>query len=408
MTDVVHAARSDGDPTRDAPVDPASDAWLEGEATSGARSAIEVGDPQADHERRECARFLMMQPLVCAERHQDVFRLIRRHHQTLDQWFTQRLGYRLHLDADTARLFKSGIVPDDRPLRTHTGRALHRRELQLLSLVLACTVAGPLVISLRDLIADLRSAATEAGAPLVGDASERRSIVTVLRWMVEMGLASELHEQVDRFLDNADADAVLRIRPDRVALVPISALLGESSASDLLERADRRDLFRQWVRCHLAEDPVIYRTDLTDTEWTEFRRRLGAESRMLDEMFGLSLEARGEGAAAIDPTGALSDIRFPSTGTVGHCALLIAGSDRQSWTWQDLEEFVTGLAAEHTAHWSKDLVAAPERLTREAVALLSAHRLVRVEDDIVELLPAARRFAPTVKVVESVQQGSLL
>lgn len=120
--------------------------------------ASEVGDPQAEHERREAARHLLMHPLTCAEKHPEIFRLIRRHHHDLDQWFTQRLGYRLHLDADTARLFKAGIVPDDRPLRTRTGRPLHRRELQLLALVLACTAAGPLVVSLRDLVADIRSA----------------------------------------------------------------------------------------------------------------------------------------------------------------------------------------------------------------------------------------------------------
>ena len=380
-----------------------------------AKVSADPGDPHADLERQECARHLMTQPLVCAERQPEIFRLIRRHHQILDQWFTQRLGYRLHLDADTARLFKSGIVPDDRPLRTRTGRPLHRRELQLLSLVLACTVAGPLVISLRDLIADLRSAATEAGSQLVGDASERRSIVTVLRWIIDMGLASELHEQVDRYVDDVDADAVLRIRPDRIALVPISALLGESNAAELLARADRRDAFRQWARCHLAEDPVIYRSDLGEAEWSEFRRRLSEESRMLDEMFGLALEVRGEGVAAIDPTGSLTDIRFPSTGTVGHCALLVVGSDGDSWTRTELEALVASLAAEHDSHWSKDLVAAPERLTRDVISLLRAHRLASlasfasVDGETLHLLPAARRFAPTVKVATSgPKQESLL
>ena len=237
--------------------------------TADVASSTEAGDPQADQEQRECARHLLMNPLTCAEQHPDVFRLIRRHSHQLDQWFTQRLGYRLHLDADTARLFKSGVVPDDRPLRTKTGRAMHRRELQLLALVLASTAAGPLVISLRDLVGDIRSAATEAGTQLGTDASERRCLVTVLRWMVDQGLAAELHDQVDRYVDDAEADAVLRIRPDRIALLPIGALLGEPTAAKLLTRADRRDAFRQWARCHLVEDSVVYRSDLTESEWAE-------------------------------------------------------------------------------------------------------------------------------------------
>jgi uncharacterized protein (TIGR02678 family) len=367
----------------------------------------EAGDPQAAHERRECARHLLMHPLTCAEQHPEVFLLIRRHHANLDQWFTQRLGYRLHLDADTARLFKSGIVPDNRPLRTRTGRPLHRRDLQLLALVLACTAAGPLIMSLRDLVADIRSAAVEAGTQLETTTAERRSLVAVLRWMVDHGLVTELHEQVDRYADDADADAVLRIRPDRIALVPISALLGESSAQDLLIRSDRRDAFRQWVRCHLVEDPVVYRSDLTDSEWMEFRRRLSEESRMLDEMFGFTLESRAEGVAAIDPNGNLSDVRFPSGGTVGHCALLLLEYLRETSTPLDeVETFVAELAALHNKHWSKDLTAATDRLTREVLSLLQMQRLVHVENAMVIALPAARRFSPEITVTND-EQGAL-
>lgn len=371
-----------------------------------AEDTIESGDPQAAHERRECARHLLMNPLTCAEQHPDIFRLTRRHHQHLDQWFTQRLGYRLHLDADTARLFKAGIVPDNRPLRTKSGRALHRRELQLLALVLASTAAGPLVVSLRDLVGDIRSAATEAGTNLGTDASERRSLVNVLRWLVDQGLASELHEQVDRFADDAEADAVLRIRPDRIALLPVGALLGESTAITLLARADRREAFRQWARCHLVEDSAVYRADLSESEWAELRRRQGEEARMLDEMFGVSLESRAEGIAAIDPSGALSDIRFPSGGTVGPCALLLIERLEPATAVSGVESLVAELAHEHASHWSKDLTASPERLARDVVALLAAHRLVRVDEELIHLLPAARRYAPTVTVVAS-EQGAL-
>lgn len=367
--------------------------------------AAELGDPQAEHERREAARHLLMHPLTCAEKHPDLFRLIRRHHHDLDQWFTQRLGYRLHLDADTARLFKAGIVPDDRPLRTRTGRPLNRRELQLLALVLACTAAGPLVVSLRDLVGDIRSAATEAGIVLGTDASDRRALVTVLRWLVDQGLATELHEQVDRYADDAEADAVLRIRPDRIALVPISALLGEASADALLARADRRDGFRQWARCHLTEDPVVYRSDLTDTEWSELRRRLGEESRLLEEMFGLSLEARAEGIACIDGDGSLSDVRFPSTGTVGHCALLLIDRIEPGAGLAEVEAIVVALAREHSAHWAKDRTATPERLARDALALLVSQRLVALEGDEVRVLAAARRYAPVVTIADAAQSA---
>jgi hypothetical protein len=143
------------------------------------------GDPQAAVDRRVAARHLVQRPLTCAEHDPDVFRLIRRHEAELDRWFTQRLGYRLHVDADTARLFKSGVVVDHRPLRTGSGRGLHQLEYVLLALVLASTAAGPAIISLRDLVDDVRSAAAEAGIALTGDAGERRALVAVLRWMID-------------------------------------------------------------------------------------------------------------------------------------------------------------------------------------------------------------------------------
>ena len=91
-------------------------------------------DPQAAVERRIAARHLLAHPLTCKEHDPEVFALIRRHESELDRWFTQRLGYRLHLGADIARLFKSGLVPERRPLRTATDRAFHHLEYVYLML----------------------------------------------------------------------------------------------------------------------------------------------------------------------------------------------------------------------------------------------------------------------------------
>jgi len=231
-----------------------------------------AGDPQAAVERRVAVRHLVQRPLTCREHDPDVFRLIRRHEADLDRWFTQRLGYRLHVDADTARLFKAGAV-DQRPLRAKSGRPFHKREYVLLALVLAATAAGPGVVSLRDLVDKVRSAAAEAEITLLGDSTERRAFVTVLRWMIDHGLATELHEHVDAYADDHEADAVLKLRPDRIVLVTAPPLIGAAGAADLLERSDRRSVAnRQWMRSRLVEDPVLYRDGLTPAEWGELRR----------------------------------------------------------------------------------------------------------------------------------------
>jgi uncharacterized protein (TIGR02678 family) len=107
-----------------------------------------TGDPQGPIDARIAARHLMQRPLTCAEHDPEVFRLIRRHAATLDRWFTQRFGDRVHVDADTARLYKSVAPPADRPLRTSTDRPLRPRQYVLVALCLGAVSSGPDVISL--------------------------------------------------------------------------------------------------------------------------------------------------------------------------------------------------------------------------------------------------------------------
>ncbi|HHH29494.1 MAG TPA: DUF2398 family protein, partial [Polyangiaceae bacterium] len=327
--------------------------------------------PQAMFELRECARHLVQRPLTCKEHDPDLFRLLRRHETDLDRWFTQRFGYRLHVDVDTARLFKTGALPARRPLRARTGRAFLPLEYTLLALVLGATVAGPAVISLRDLVQQVRSAAGEAEVAMDDSSATRRALVAVLQWMIEHGLASELHAGIDAYAGDAAADAVLRFRPDRIALLPLPALVGAESPEELLDRAEHRSATRQWMRCRLVEEPVLYRSDLREAEWSELRRRLGEEAKVFDEMFGLTLEARAEGVAAIDPEGSFAARRFPATGTVGHAALLLIEALRSraetAIEWSELVDRIEELGAEHRRGWSKDLVAAPERLARQVV-----------------------------------------
>lgn len=400
-------------------------------------------DPQATVDRRIAARHLLQHPLTCAEHDRDVFRLIRRHEVDLDRWFTQRLGYRLHVDADTARLQKSTVLPWRRPLRTSTGRPLTTLEHTLLALVLASVAAGPAVVSLRDLVDEVRSAAVEADITLVGDVSERRALVVALKWMIERGLAAELHEHVDAYATDDDADAVLKIRPDRVALVALPTLVGAESTEELLERAERRAGTRAWLRAKLVEDPVVYRDDLDEETWRELRRRLAEDRAALEEMFGLLVEARAEGVAAIDPTGSLSDLRFPTGGTVGHAALLLLDalsrrdvppgaptSDdatvglpaESSAPWHPIgqvHQAMAGLAAQHAARWSAEMVEHPERLAARVLELLTALRLVEHDggrgSERVRVLAASARFVAEDRTspeaeepaVESAEQAGL-
>jgi uncharacterized protein (TIGR02678 family) len=361
-------------------------------------------------EQRAVARHLITQPFVRMETDPEMFRLIRRHEQLLDRWFTQRLGYRLLVTADSARLFKTTTVPRRRQLMTVSSqpRPFTRREYVMLALALAAIAAGPNVISLRDLLHEIRSAAADADISIVDDPSERRSLVTALRWMIAHGLVSEMHDRVDRYAGDESADAVLRLRPDRIALVSLPALTLAMTPDELIDRSEDRRNSRVWMRAQLVEEPVLYRSDLTDAEWGELRRRIGEETDVLFEMFELRLEARAEGLAAIDPSARLTDSRFPATGTTGHAALLLIdrlvadGSD--TLAHGDVVQLVAELGAAHRRFWSQ-LADQPNALTDEVLGLLSDHRLVEcVADDdgneLVRVLPAAFRFAVELSFTE--------
>ena len=360
--------------------------------------------PQHPGERIAGARALLTDPWRPAAADPALFTLIRRHAEILDRWFTQRLGYRLVVQNDTARLVKAGHVPADRPLRTPRGRGLTGREYVTLALVLAATASGPDRISLRDLVLKVRSAAGDAGIALDGGSAERRAIVTALRWLIGHGVVRELDHTVGGYETDAGADALLEVRNDRIAMLPTPALVGAESAAELLERAAGEGTGRAATRRRLVEDPVVYAEDLAAEDWAEVRRRFGEETRYLEEMFGLVVEARAEGAAAIDVDGGCSDITFPRPGTVPHAALLLldalAARHRTGADPTALSGEVADLIDRYGRYWSKEATADPATLCADAVALLGALDLVSVDaDGQVTPRPAAARFVPQVAVV---------
>ena len=368
--------------------------------------------PEIALDLRAAARHLVEHPLVAAEKDPETFRLVRKYESQLDRWFTRRFGYRLQVGADTARLFKSSTVATRRPLRTATAgsRPFRQREYTMLALALAAVTAGPDVISLRHLIEEMRSAAADAGVSLNDEPSDRRALVTALRWMIDCGAATELHDHIDSYATDGSADAVLRVRPDRVTLLALPSLARAETPEQLLDRSEQRRASRAWMRSLLLEEPVVYRGDLTDGEWAELRRRQGDESGIFYEMFGMVIEARLEGLAALDPDGGLTDSRFPAERTVGQAALLLIDrlveADRNPVERRAVVDAVSKLAEVHrvqSRHWAQ-IADNPERLADEVLELLQDHRLVKVGGESVELMPAAWRYAVEVRV----EQGSLL
>ncbi len=355
-------------------------------------------NPQHAGERTAAARALLVAPWQPAEQDPGLFVLIRRHAETLDRWFTQRLGYRLVVQADTARLVKAGHLPADRPLLTHTGRPFTGREYVMLALVLAATASGPDRISLRDLVLQVRSAAADAGVAVEAGRVERKLLATALRWLIARGVVRELDRTVAGFETDGE-DALLEMRNDRLAMLPTPALVGAESADELLERAVGDIGGRAAVRRRLVEDPVVYRDDIAPDDWTELRRRFGEENQYLDEMFGVQLEARAEGAAVIDIDGDCSDVRFPRGGSTGHAALSLLESlcarHRDGAELADVDEEMAVLIDRYGRYWRKDANEDPVAFRDEVIELLTSMGLATVgARGRVTPRPAAARFVP--------------
>ncbi|HSK59086.1 MAG TPA: TIGR02678 family protein [Actinomycetospora sp.] len=370
-------------------------------------------DPQREGELVAATRALLARPWRTAEADPDVVALVRRHADALDAWFTQELNYRLVVTADTARLVKVGHVPTDRPLRTisTTPRTFTPAEYTALALVLAATTSGPDRTSLRDLVNAVHSAAAEAGIVVDTDTASRRALVTALRWLIAHGMVRELDRGVVLYEHDADADALLEVRNDRMALLPTGAVVGAESADDLLAQARARGSASTAARRRLVEDPVVYADDLEPARAAELRRHAGDEATRIEARTGLVVEARAEGLAALDLDGGCSDVAFPGGGTVAHAALLLVSElvyqfrpaeDPEPIPWPSVREVLAELVAEYGRYWSKAAIADAERFAADVVGLLEAVRLVaREAEGSLRVLPAAARYAPRVTVTES-------
>ena len=347
-------------------------------------------------ELREAARYLIRHPLVIAENNPEMFTLIRRHAQELDQRFSRQFGYRLRVKSNAARLYKTTVV-SRRPFITETSnkRPFKPREYVMLALALAALVAGQRVISLKDLLNRMRSAAVEAEVRQIDDSlTDRRAVVTALRWLIKHGVVEEVHMNVERYAGDPLADAILEIHHERANLLPLPALSSSETVGQLLDRSDQRERAR--VRSYLLEEPVVYREDLTETEWRNYRNYRSEMEEIFGEMFGMHIENRSEGMAAIDPDGQLTDVQFPRGGTEPQVALLLithlAKTGRSEFTRGEIVNTVTGLAGENRKYWSAR-TEDPEHLADLVIDLLAGHRLAETHGDTVCLRPAAWRYA---------------
>lgn len=379
-------------------------------------SALHEAD---ERDLRRATRALLRRPLLLAREDPETFRIVRQQASALREWFEQNTGWRLHVDAEVARLFKrvSAAPQGTHPAREpRTGLPFGRRRYVLVCLALSVLERAEQQITLGRLAEGIIVAASDERLAAAGvtfelsGRSERGDLVAVVRILLALGVLARVAGDEDAFM--RDAGDVLYDVERRVMAVLISATRGPSTivATTLADRLNalvsetepasdelRNRAMRHRLMRSLLDEPALYYSELTGPELAYLTSQRALLTRRASELTGLIPEIRAEGIAMVDRRDELTDVRMPEIGTDGHVALLItealAARDGDV-TVGELHALVRGLADEHRSYWRRNTrePGAEAGLVEHALGRLVALCLVRREGDRVHPLPALGRF----------------
>lgn len=160
----------------------------------------------------------------------------------------------------------------------------------------------------------------------------------------------------------------------------------------------RRDVSRHRISRRLLDDPVVYDDTVDEVDMQYFINQRGAMANRLALGTGLVVELRSEGLALCDPDGNCSDVAMPADGTDAHVTLLVA--DHLAHAGNDvpdrrqIEKFVAESAERYGRYWRRSAQgeAGARDLTAVAIHRLSQLKLITVDGDRIEVLPALARY----------------
>jgi uncharacterized protein (TIGR02678 family) len=348
-----------------------------------------------------CARTLLRRPLLRQDGPDgELLSLVFRHRVVLQDLFAGLLGYRLVVERRFARLYKSGPGRDD----TRGVLSMSPRGYAYLALTLAVLTGIGRQTLLSRLVADIRSAAVEAGIDAPDDVTERRALTAALRHLVSLGVLQETEGSVAQ--DMLPQEALITIDTDLLGQL-VTGPVGEAETPgrliELAARPGPRGI-EHAVRRKLVETPLVLYADLPDEQAEWLRRNQRKETALLEQAFGLYTECRVEGVLAADPEDFLTDLSFPGVSTVARITLLalpdlLDSEDedapaRHVVTVERIREVCAALVEDYPAAWSKQFTDDLGRLVAEVTELLRRMGLAVRCDDGWSISAAAHRWLP--------------
>jgi uncharacterized protein (TIGR02678 family) len=386
----------------------------------GTRRLQDVLLQQHGEEREQALRALVMRPLLTAG---PELALVRRHAEYLREWLARETGWSLHVERQCARLYKRPATLDD---ATRGLPEFDREKYVLLCLACAVLERAESQITLRALGERLLEAAADAELQAHGfeyhleSARERRSLVFVCRFLMELGILGRVAGDEDSYVEQS-GDVLYDIHRRVLAALPAGArgasliaathpsLDFESRLAALIEEyvpdsvEGRRNAMRHRLARRLLDDPVLYHDELSDEERDYLASQRGPMATRLAQALGLTAELRAEGIALIDPDGELSDQRMPDVGTDAHATLLVAehlaraarGDPQRVHSRHELAAMLRSAADRYARYWRRDArePGAEMGLAEQALDRLEALKLVRHIGDGVVARPALFRYS---------------
>jgi uncharacterized protein (TIGR02678 family) len=426
----------------------------DGESLS--RGAGERQRQVVQEEFREAVRALLMRPLLGPQH--EGFAEVYRHAEALREWFLRETGWMLEVARDGARLLKR---PADLGSAVRGLDDYDRRRYVLLCLACAVLERADPQITLRILGERLLSLAAEPELASLGfsflltSRQERSELVSVCRTLLALGVLGRVAGEEEAFIQSfmpsggEHADALYDIHRRALAGM-LAAVRGPSTwapqdAPAALEdrlralveepiadsEEGRRTAVRHRLARRLLDDPVVYIDSLGPEARAYFVNQRGPMATRLCEATGLTAEARAEGLALVDETGALTDVAMPAEGTEAHATLLVADFLAHGWRQSrpgrrggagmatgrangpatsdvpirtaDIVAFLREAKVRFGKYWRKSArtAGAEAELAETAVARLEKLHLIERQGDSVIPLPALARFHVGEAIVRS-------
>lgn len=374
-------------------------------------------------ERRIAARSLLASPILTAARQPAELDLVRRHAAALKTMFAGQLGYALIVESSFARLVKAPL-PESAPVRParRVTDASPFAPATYVHLALACAaLLAPGVgeqILISALVDQIRADAAEQSIMITDGISDRRQLVTALRLLVAWGVVTETDGSLTAWGERAEDEALLSINRSLLIHLLPSPLHHYETAEDTWSQR-RPEPPRRRLRQRLVENPAVFRAELPDDELDVLSRERHEVARHLDENFGLVLEVRAEGVLAYDPSGALTDLDFPGSGSAKQAALLLLdeltsvlepSGDSMVLVdgrplpgalapWSQVDAVLGELVARYRGVWKDAYGESLDSLRTDVVRLLAALRLACRLDEGLAIFPFAARYQPQVRTL---------